>query len=1258
MKKNYPTKTQLFCIVLASFALLSSVPYLMGPGLNNPQPIGKFLNGKFPSNTPQPTPYRVAFPNLTFNSPLTFLPLPGGERIVVGQRDGKIYWFDNDESTQQKTLLVDLSAEVGVVWDGGFLGLTAHPEFGNGKNYFYMYYSSEDSQSRDFPNYYTTQSCNSQEYWGNFLFLKRIEVNPTTLNVVPGSLSTLIKVRMYGTTHRGGGLLFGNDGFLYLTTGDQTAFRKSQDIFNNLDGGVLRIDVDKDPSKSHAPIRTMPEDHGYSDELTGRGYYIPNDNPFLSPGGQRFEEYYTLGHRNPHRMSKDKVTGTMYIGEIGGGRHEEINVVKKGKNFGWPLYEGYANGPGCGLSMYNNMAHEGPLVAFPRSQANAIIGGFVYRGTENPDLYGKYICADYGSGEEIWKVDTATGAYELITNFAPNNIISFGEDLDGELYLLKQGNNTPLYKMAPGLQNGGSVPLLLSETNAFSNLQTLQPSSGLLPYELIEPFWSDGAKKKRWMAIPNNGTHNTAAERIVFSEDDVWQFPSGTVLVKHFELPIDERDPSLVKRLETRFSIKGNDGNFYFLTYKWNDEGTDAVLLTLGLDEELSVTTASGGSQTVTWTYPDKGDCVSCHNSVSQGTLGLRTRYLNSDYTYPTTGNTGNQLVTLSHLGILDQNISDADTQGYLTYKVMNNPSASLDEKARSYLDLNCAYCHRPGTGNRAQFDLRMLKSLDETRLLTVGTLQPLGISGEAIVKAGDASKSILYHRMNSTDAIAMPPIAKNRVDVQSVSLIEQWINGLDTNPTINLAWNKPAIQSSTGWGGLAEKAVDGDRNGVHGAGSVTHTTQSTNPWWRVDLGDTYALSEIKIYNRTDCCTARLQDAKVYVGTTESNDPNQYTEIGTLGSSYEQIFNDLDVMGRYVMVHLAGSSKILSLAEVEVYGALNPVVPVTGVAVSPSEVTLVEGDAQQLVATVSPNNATNTDVNWSSNDTDVATVDANGEVTAVSVGQAIITATTDDGGFTAQTNVSVTDATGCGSPTGPPSATVSVDDAACGTTTGGFTFDFVDHPDRTHIEFSTDGGQTYPTYVRDNIGSTSVAGLDLGDYNVWVRWGNNECPLELGDFTIAEDCVPVTGVTVSPVDATLTEGDAQQLTATIMPGNASNRGVSWSSSDTGVATVDANGLVTAISEGSATITVTTDDGDFTATSTITVEAATVPVTGVTVSPEDVTLTAGGAQQLTATVSPGDATNRGVSWSSSDTDVATVDANGLVTAVSDGSATIT
>jgi len=820
-------------IVLTSLLLFSAMPFFMGPGLNAPKTIGPYANNVFPlgASVVLDATYRVAYPNVTFFYPITFKPVPNQDKIIIGQLNGVIYWLDNDETTVNKNLLLDISNEVGLVSDGGFLGLTIHPDFDaptNPKNYFYTYYATKNENGEDLPGFgqYTGQGCaySENEHQGNFLILERFEVDPTTMTVVANSRTTLLKNRLYGTTHYGGGLDFGDDGFLYLTTGDQASWQRSQDIINNLDGGLLRIDVDKDPTKSHPPVRTKPTDAGEADEISGLEYWIPNDNPFsdttagsntnlygapiletADPNdvyavGDFFEEYYTIGLRNPFRMTKDKNTGDFYIGDVGLNTHEEINVVQSAANFGWPLFEGLINGPGCYSDLFNEMPHAEPLVAFSPEDANSITGGFVYRGTEIPELYGKYICADFGSGDEIYSVETSTGEYNQISTFLPKDIISFGEDNDGELYLLRLGNATNIYKLIDDDENFDPVPHLLSETGVFSDLSTLEVIDGFVPYELYESFWSDGALKRRWIAVPNNdGVHNGPDEQINYSEYDDWEFPKGTVIIKHFDLQTDDNDPSVTRKIETRFSVMGDEGQMYFLTYNWNEDETDAVLQSTSLDEPIDIITDTGGTRTQTWHFPSNSECTTCHNDANKGGLGLKSRFLNTDYTYDETGITGNQLVTLSHLGIINASITDADTPGIITNKSLYDANASIDEKARSYMDLNCAYCHRFDNENRANFDLRVYNSLEATNLLTAGILEPLFIDpDEEIVFAGDASKSILFHRMNSIDpSIMMPPLSKSIIDQPAVDLIDEWINQLDEpdtdttddpNPFVNLA--------------------------------------------------------------------------------------------------------------------------------------------------------------------------------------------------------------------------------------------------------------------------------------------------------------------------------------------------------------------------------------------------------------------------------------------------------------------------------------
>lgn len=333
----------------------------------------------------------------------------------------------------------------------------------------------------------------------------------------------------------------------------------------------------------------------------------------------------------------------------------------------------------------------------------------------------------------------------------------------------------------PSGSNG--VPQLLSETGAFADLATLEPAAGFIPYALNQPFWSDGAEKHRWIAIPNDGTHDTPAEQIVFSEEELWTFPPGTVAIKHFELPLDHADPSKTRRLETRFNIIGEEGNIYGLTYKWNDDQTDAELLEGGLTESIAVRTPLG-IEIRSWEYPDRETCLTCHNNAAGKIIGPRTRQLNGDQYYPETDRTANQLATLNHLGVFSEPIDENALPTFLTSAPREVPAApnttTLEHRALSYLDSNCGYCHRPGVLFTSLFDARLSVPLENSGIINGFAFNNLGIVGGAIVVPGDTSNSLIYQRMKSLETqVAMPPIAKGRVDSLGLQLIADWILSL-----------------------------------------------------------------------------------------------------------------------------------------------------------------------------------------------------------------------------------------------------------------------------------------------------------------------------------------------------------------------------------------------------------------------------------------------------------------------------------------------
>ena len=323
-------------------------------------------------------------------------------------------------------------------------------------------------------------------------------------------------------------------------------------------------------------------------------------------------------------------------------------------------------------------------------------------------------------------------------------------------------------------------------------------------------------------------------------------------------------------------------------------------------------------------------------------------------------------------------------------------------------------------------------------------------------------------------------------------------------------------------------------------------------------------------------------------------------------------------------------------------------VNVTEVTLDKTELTLTEGEAETLTATVRPDNADNRNVTWSSDKTEIATVDGAGKVTAVKAGEAVVTVTTEDGGKTATCKVTVkakavnvtevtldrTELTLTEGETGTLTATVKPDNA-----------------DNRKVTWSSD-----KTDVATVDGAGKVTAVKAGEAVVTVTTedGGKTATCKV---TVKAKTVSVTEVTLDKTELTLTEGETETLTATVKPDNADNLKVTWSSDKTEIATVDGTGRVTAVKAGEAVVTVTTEDGGKTATCKVTVKAKVVPVTGVEVNPWAVTLSVRGTSKLSYTIRPADATNQNVKWESESPSVATVDSEGNVQGVAAGTAKI-
>jgi uncharacterized repeat protein (TIGR03806 family) len=627
-----------------------------------------------------------------------------------------------------------------VVFSGemGLLGLAFHPDYAT-NGYFYV-------------NYVTGTTDQTRK-----TVISRFRVLPDNPRKAdPQSEQVILEVAQPFANHNGGMIAFGPDGYLYIGMGDGGS---GGDPYGNgqnpktLLGDMLRIDVDH------------PSD--------GRNYGIPADNPYAGATDGSRPEIYAIGLRNPWRWSFDRVTGQLWAGDVGQDAWEEVDLIERGKNYGWNRMEGthcYNPPSGCdqtGLTL--------PVIDYAHSVGRSITGGYVYRGSRLSELFGRYLYADFANGQ-VWALawDGAKVTANTLLIDSDEVISSFGEDATGEVYLLGYYTGT-VYRLerAAAPSTTPPFPTRLSDTGCFTDVAARIPAPGVYPYTVNAPLWADAASKDRWIALPGSSA-------IDFDPAEPWTFPDGTIAIKDFYLEEEVGNPLTERRLETRLLIKhGSSWSGY--VYQWDDAQTDAYLLEGSLTGTYPVIEADGSAGEVTHYYPSRSDCQSCHTAAAGSLLGLRTGQLNRDFDYGEV--TDNQLRTLDHLGLFSSPVPGP----YEAYEAWPDPAdetVELELRARSYLASNCAHCHLPGGLAVSTMDLRYDTPLSETQACGMPPLQgDLGVSGALLIDPGDAARSVVSLRMHATDGNRMPPVASSVVDPLGTAVIDQWIDALPGCP-------------------------------------------------------------------------------------------------------------------------------------------------------------------------------------------------------------------------------------------------------------------------------------------------------------------------------------------------------------------------------------------------------------------------------------------------------------------------------------------
>ena len=676
-----------------------------------------------------PLPYVTerAFPSLKFDQCLDIAKVPGGDRFFIVERAGKIFSFRDEAGVAKADLAVDVAKEIEGVRN--VYAITFHPDFQQNR-YCYLCYIKEANLE-------------------DGTHVARFEVTDTDPPTIDISTETTL-ITWFSGGHNGCCLKFGHDGFLYISTGDGApanppdTMRAGQDVTNLL-SAILRIDVDQGSD--------------------GRNYRIPADNPFVDSPGAR-GEIWAYGFRNPWRMSFDRVTGDLWVGDVGWELWEMLDRVQRGGNYGWGVMEGrqltqpeWPRGPTPFLP---------PTIDHPHSESSSITDGLTYYGSRLKELYSAHIYGDYDTGK-FWSFRWQNGQVVDHREIADTTlrVVAFGEDGDGEFYILDHPAGT-IHRLIPNPSRNRSsdFPHKLSDTGLFNSVVEQTPAAGVVPYSINAEPWADHAVAQRFVAVPNELSIDAAAA--------TYSFPQDSVLVKTISLDLEQGNPATRRKVETQvLHFDGIDWQPY--TYQWNGEQSDAVLLTAaGAEQTFDVVDADapGGIRRQTWRFASRTECQRCHNKWSGPPLAFNTPQLNRTHDYD--GRLAPQLETLTHVKLIEKLAAAEDR---LRLEDPMDSSADLDARARAYLHVNCAHCHRLHAGSAVLSHMHYDLALEKTNMVGTRPSQgTFGIHAAHVIAPGDPFRSVLLYRMSKLGGGRMPRLGSTEIDIAGIELLHEWI--------------------------------------------------------------------------------------------------------------------------------------------------------------------------------------------------------------------------------------------------------------------------------------------------------------------------------------------------------------------------------------------------------------------------------------------------------------------------------------------------
>ena len=366
-------------------------------------------------------------------------------------------------------------------------------------------------------------------------------------------------------------------------------------------------------------------------------------------------------------------------------------------------------------------------------------------------------------------------------------------------------------------------PATLSATGAFSDLATLAPNPGIVPFAPNVSFWSDYAQKSRWFCVPD------LISKITFSADGNWTLPTGMVWIKHFNLPNERTNPNgPSRRIETRFLVKTAD-DIYGLTYAWRADQTEADLVPdYGADVFYEVTVKGTPTQQV-WHYPARYECAACHSDVGGYSLGFNTPQMNGSHTYGT--QTLNQIKALSDAGYFSTPVSNVNNLPALAKA--SDTTQSLEWRVRSYFAANCVQCHQPGGKAYANWDARTTTPTDFAEIINGMLNYDADDPANRFIVPGDTAHSMVLTRLRG-EISRMPPIASTEINPEAIQLITDWITQVLPTRRSFTQWQAYYFRSPKSPN--ANPAADPDRDGQSNREEYLANTDPTDATSRLEL--------------------------------------------------------------------------------------------------------------------------------------------------------------------------------------------------------------------------------------------------------------------------------------------------------------------------------------------------------------------------------------------------------------------------------------